>query len=121
MNTSRLKEILEARLEEIAGKLWEDLRPADFDHKFSIRLDEAWAEYLNGIDCIILEEDDIRDDFESIFNESSQGRVCVTIDHPTQDADNKQYILMSRELAEKSMVLDGLPESWFPESSPTQG
>jgi hypothetical protein len=74
-------------------------------------LQSAWAEYLNGLDCTVIDRDDILEDFESIVNSSAQGRVCV------YDKTYKDYILVPKELAMKALVLGGLPDSWFPEGS----
>jgi hypothetical protein len=71
----------------------------------------VWAEYLDGLDCTVIDKDDILDDFESIINSSAQGRVCV------YDKNYRDYILVPKELARKALVLGGLPDSWFPEVS----
>ena len=72
-------------------------------------LQSAWYNYLNGLDCTVIDKDDILEDFESIVNSSAQGRVCV------YDKNYKDYILVPMELARKAVVLGGLPDSWFPE------
>ena len=84
--------------------LWRRLEPVT-----TSGLESAWYNYLNGLDCTVIDKDDILEDFESIVNSSAQGRVCV------YDKNYKNYILVPKELARKAVVLGGLPDSWFPE------
>jgi hypothetical protein len=102
MIVNKLAELFSARHKDLWTKLAPTGRAA-----FQI----AWAEYLNGLDCTVIDKDDILDDFESIVNSSAQGRVCV------YDKNYKDYILVPMELARKAVVLGGLPDSWFPEGS----
>ena len=79
-------------------------------------LESVWVEYLNGIDCLSLGVVDIQP-IEDLVNQTAQGRVCVRscfVPFPSRPLD---YIFIPRELAEKALVLGGLPDSWFPECS----
>lgn len=72
-----------------------------------------WGEYLAGIDCEVLNEDEAREEFESLFNYSARTRICVSFSHTYSHT----YILVPKELAEKALVLGGLPDEWSPETS----
>mgnify|MGYP006266901263 CR=1 FL=1 len=114
MNTQKLAEIFSDKFHMMANCLWEKMRPKDWAGAFEQALDEVWTEYLNGIDCTVITRDDIRDDFEGVIH-SAQGMVCVA----NAGDERTQYILVPKELAEKALVLGGLPERWFPETSKT--
>lgn len=107
-----IKDMLSARYEIIRDKIWHETQPPEYNQKFQATIDEAWASYLNGIDCIALADTDIRDDFADIINYSAQGRVCIDM----EDEDTP-YILMPMELAQKVVVLGSLPDTWCPEKS----
>lgn len=111
IHTDRLREILDLKHTEILNQLWERLKPIHWTPGFESRLEEEWTEYLNGLDCTVVEDDELLEDLETIINFSAQGRVCVSMDNE----GGKLHILVPRELAEKALVLGGLPESWFPE------
>jgi len=81
-------------------------------------LDALWAEYLNGIDCEVVDQDDIVEDFENLFNFSSRTRVCISMSR----INNKRpgvffqdtYVLIPKQLAEKVLVLGWFPDKWSP-------
>jgi hypothetical protein len=80
-------------------------------------LESVWIEYLNGIDCISVEVEQVVEELLDFMNHTAQGRVCVRscfVPFPSRPLD---YIFMPRELAERALVLGGLPDSWFPECS----
>jgi hypothetical protein len=113
----KISKILEDKHDLIAKSLWEELDKANHGGEniyptFNTRFEELWVEFLNRIDCTIITHEDIREDFEGIINYSSRGKVCV----PTHFANNCPYVLMHEELAEKILILGGVPDSWFPES-----
>ena len=74
--TNKLLDLLDERFEKIRSQLWDTLKPKDHDSDFDRALDALWAEYLNGIDCEVVDQDDIVEDFENLFNFSSRTRVC---------------------------------------------
>lgn len=111
-NTSKISKILEEKHNLMAASLWEEMKPKDWSGAFEDKFDESWTEFLNNIDCTIITHEDIRNDLEGIINYSSRGKVCV----PTRFANDCPYVLMHEELAEKILVLGGVPDSWFPES-----
>lgn len=106
----RLRRILDDKHTELTERLWERLRPVDWTPKFETQLDSEWIEYLNGLDCTVLDHEEILEDFEGIVNHSAQGRVCVS----TMDEGNEIHILMPVEVAERALALGGLPP--FPET-----
>ena len=118
MNTQKLVEIFSEKFHMMENELWKQMPagqdPADLPElgAFERELDEVWTEYLNGIDCTVITRADIRDDFEGVIH-SAQGKVCVA------SSKRSQYILVPKELAEKALILGGLPERWFPETSKT--
>lgn len=119
---SELKSFLEIRLEKIRSELWDKLKPIEHDREFDKALNARWVEYLNGIDCLLLDQDDIVEDFENLFNISAQLRICIpwTFRSPPSAknyVDGDIYVLMSKELAEKALVLGWLPDNWFSETS----
>lgn len=107
MNVTKLREIFAQKYLTLQSSLWDEMRPKDWTDRFQRRLDETWTEYLNSLDCTIVSKEEIVEDFEDIINHSAQGRVCVH--------DDEDYILVPRELAEKALVLGGLPGEWCPE------
>ena len=69
-----------------------------------IKLD-AWADYLNRLDCIYLDADEVKQDFEALVNDGCfDGKFCIVDPFTMRD-----YILVPREFAEKILVLGGLP------------
>lgn len=110
MMVNKLAEMFEYRHSKLQSDLFDRLGIKGYTE---VVVDEYWAEYLNGLDCTVIDRDDILEDFESIVNSSAQGRVCV------YDKNYKDYILVPKELAMKALVLGGLPDSWFPEGSST--
>lgn len=115
-DTSKISNILKEKHDSISRSLWEELDKANDGGNiyatFNTRFEDLWVEFLNRIDCIIITHHDIRDDFDGIINYSSRGKVCV----PTRFANDCPYVLMHEELAEKILVLGGVPDSWSPES-----
>lgn len=111
IDTFKIRVMLEERQAKITSDLWDRLKPKDWAGDFENSLDEAWAAYLNGINCTALTEDEIKEDFEDIVNYSAPGRVCISMDD-----DETPYILFPVELAEIALALGGLPDSWFPEN-----
>ena len=113
LDIGEIKDLLLARYEGIKNRVWhenESLTPFN-NQQLQEKVDEAWASYINGIDCVVLSFSEIRDDFQDIINYSSQGRVCIDMDD-----DNTPYILMPKELAQKIVVLGSLPDHWSPEN-----
>lgn len=110
VDVSKISKLLEEKWDNISFDLWERENPKDWSSSFQDRLDEKWTEYLNAIDCIVLTREDIREDLESIINQSSRGRCCIETHFSLSP-----YILMPIELAKKILVLNHLPDAWFPE------
>lgn len=110
MNPEKIRQILDDKHTELTERLWERLNPVHWTPKFEAELDSAWIEYLNGLDCTVLDHEEILEDFEGIVNHSAQGRVCVSM----MDEGNKIHILMPMEVAERALALGGLPP--FPET-----
>ena len=113
MNPEKLRCILDDKHTELTERLWERLRPVDWTSKFEAQLDSEWIEYLNGLDCTVLDHEEILEDFEGIVNHSAQGRVCVSmIAHfrvGDKEEGNKIHILIQMEVAERALALGGLP------------
>jgi hypothetical protein len=66
---------------------------------------EAWADYLNRLDCIYLDADEVNEDFEALVNDGCfDGKFCIVDPFTMRD-----YILVPRQFAEKILVLGGLP------------
>lgn len=110
-SVDKLTEIFSDRFERIRSDLWDRLKPKDYSGSFERKLDESWADYLNGLDCTYLDKSDILNDFQAIANRSVQGRVCI------YDEESDEYILVPIGLAKKALVLGGLPDQWFPEEA----
>jgi len=111
MKLDNIKKMFSDRHSSLVDSLWTSLAPGDWSNSFQRKVDEAWAEYLNGLDCTVLGEQEILEDLENIVNHSAQGRICISLE--------EEYILVPNELAEKALVLGGLPDSWFPEKATT--
>lgn len=108
-SVDKLTEIFSDRFESIRSDLWDDDHLPD--RQFERKLEEAWADYLNGLGCTYLDKSDILNDFQAIANRSVQGRVCI------YDEESDEYILVPIGLAKKALVLGGLPDQWFPEEA----
>jgi hypothetical protein len=106
MNVKKIREMLRQKYREIlAGQSVTPRSRANAE-------DDLWL-YLNGLDCTVLDSGEIHDDFEDIVNYSVQGRVCVRLPLRMGEVN---YILMPKELAQKVVVLGGLPDHWSPEN-----
>lgn len=111
-SVDKLTKIFSDRFERIRSDLWDRLKPKkDHDESFARAVTEAWADYVNGLDCIFLDKSDILYDFRDIANRSVQGRVCI------HDEEADEYILVPLGLAKKALILGGLPDQWFPEEA----
>lgn len=110
MNTSKISSLLEDKYLSIESDLWDKIRPKDWGPDFQRSMEEAWCGYLNGLDLTILTHEDIRYDFESIVNHSAQGRVCVSIERPSNNENDAAFVLIPKELAERILILGYLPE-----------
>jgi hypothetical protein len=99
MNVKKIREMIHAKYRE-------HLNGGPQDEGF-------FSEYLNRLDCTVIDEDDVRQDFEDIVNYSVQGKVCITCEDPNA----RVYILMPKELAQKALVFGCLPDSWSPETA----
>jgi hypothetical protein len=104
----KIRSFLEDRHKRTSSELWERLRPNERDAAFEHALEAAWAEYLNAIDCQVLYDDDVLEDFEHLFNNLSETSFCVLM--------NGLYLLVPKKLAEKALILGGLPDFWSPDS-----
>lgn len=72
--------------------------------------DEAWTCFLNGHDCNVILEEDVVDNLPHFVNYDMKIRDCVCINDPhSGDSGVQSYILVPRELAEKTVVLGRLP------------
>ena len=121
MNVGKIKDLLDERFEKIRSELWDTIKPKDHDRDFDKALDHAWAEYLNGVDCEVVDQDDIVEEFENLFNHSSKTRVCVSLNEINGKRFgafySDSYVLIPTQLAEKVLVLGWFPDKWSPESS----
>lgn len=104
-----IKDMLTAKKESIRNKIW---RKPEWDTSLHRKVEEEWVAYLNGIDCIIITDADIRYEFADIINYSAKGRVCIDL----EDLETP-YVLMPEELAQKVVVLGSLPDTWCPEKA----
>lgn len=108
MNIEKLTGFFSSKYVSIVDKIWNERKPPDWTEAFESEVEESWVEYLNGLDCIVIDRYEILEDFEDIFNYSSRGRYCITL--------NKNYILVPFSIAERAFALGFLPESLCPES-----
>lgn len=109
MNIEKIRKILEDKYERMRSELWDEMKPEDYSSKFARKMDEFWTEYMNSLDCILITDEDIKEDLEGIINNSSRGRVCIRMGEEDL-CDEDLYILMPQELADKVLVLGGLPD-----------
>ena len=133
MNTEKLAEIFEGKFESILhgdGALMlqnvpltkAEMDSRGFSNLLIATVSRLWVDFLNEIDCRVIEKDEILEDFPRIFN-CAQNLVCIG--NPLGERrlwtgvgarlDFEPYfILVSKELAERALVLGGLPETWPP-------
>ena len=119
MKLDKIRKMFADRYGSLVGSIWSGIGPSE---PFQRKVDEEWAEYLNGLDCTVLGEQEILDDFKNIVNHSAQGRICISLEEETKtfgggSLQHGWYILVPKDLAEKALVLGALPDSWFPEKT----
>lgn len=121
MNTNKIRDLLEDRFEKIRSDLWDKLKPKDHDRNFDKELDLAWVAYLNRVDCEVVDQEDIVEEFENLFNNSAKTRICVNLAEIETRRPGMYFqdtwVLIPKKLAEKAIILGGLPDEWTPETS----
>jgi hypothetical protein len=67
--------------------------------------DEFWTVYMNSLDVLIVDEDDLLENFDDMVNFGSAVRNSVCLRNP---CNAMGFLLVDRELAHKSLVLGTL-------------
>lgn len=73
-----------------------DRRPSD---------SEFWTLYMNFLDCLMIEKEDLLENFDEMVNFGSAVKESVCLKDPCNDGD---YILVRHAFAEKCLVLGTL-------------
>lgn len=63
---------------------------------------DFWVVYMNSMDCLLIEKEDLLENFDEMVNFGSAVKERICLRDPCSSGD---YILVSRELAEKVLVL----------------
>jgi len=94
-----------ARLEEIFRSRFGDL--------VSVygTVDEEWTEFLEKYNCVLMNDEDIKNRFQDIINFDSciKNGICL-VDPLGSEIGVEQYVIVPREFAEKLLVLGGFPD-----------
>lgn len=105
MNIEKLKDLFENKRSKIESdcQLSESL----------CETEDAWIEYLDKHDIIVISKRDLIDDFEELVNEGSSAlkrdQVCITDPSCSKEWDDYVFLLIPTEFATKSLVLGTLP------------
>lgn len=67
--------------------------------------EEFWTLYMNSLDCLILDEEDLLENFDEMVNFGSSVRERVCLKNP---CNTEGFILVDKGLAEKILVLGAL-------------
>jgi len=66
--------------------------------------DEIWTVFLNRLDCLIVDEDDLVESFPDMVNFGAAVKTHVCLNNPSGFG----FLLVPPELAEKALVMGGL-------------
>jgi hypothetical protein len=67
--------------------------------------EEFWVMYMNSLDVLVVDEDDLLESFEDMVNFGSSVRDSVCLRNP---CNTRGFLLVGKELAEKCLVLGTL-------------
>lgn len=86
----------------VAGK-----RPSGVfcDPDCKINDDEFWTLYMNSLDCLLIDEEDLLENFDEMVNFGYSVRESVCLKNP---CNKEGFILVDKELAERILVLGTL-------------
>lgn len=73
-----------------------DYKPSD---------EEFWTLYMNSLDCLLVDEEDLLENFDEMVNFGSSLRDSVCLKNP---CNTEGFILVDKELAERILVLGAL-------------
>lgn len=67
---------------------------------------DFWTLYMNHLDCTIVDHDDLLENFDDMVNFGKLVKESVCLKDP---CDETSFILVPKVLAERVLVLGGLP------------
>lgn len=67
---------------------------------------DFWTVYMNSLDCLLVDEEDLTENFDDMVNFGKAVKEGVCLKDPCSDG---AFILVPKELAEKTLVLGDLP------------
>jgi hypothetical protein len=67
--------------------------------------DEFWTLYMNSLDCLMIDQDDLMESFPDMVNFGASVKNTVCLSDPCNEGD---FILVELEYAEKAIVLGSL-------------
>ena len=94
---------LQGLFEERYSVIQAGCKPSSVD-EFHGDPDEIWTVFLNRLDCLIVEEEDLVESFADMVNFGKAVRTHVCLHNPSGDG----FLLVPPALAEKVLVMGGL-------------
>lgn len=73
-------------------------------------VDEEWTEFLEKYNCVLMNDEDIKNGFQDIINFDSciKNGICL-VDPLASEIGVEQYVIVPKDFAEKLLVLNGFP------------
>ena len=108
----KLTEIFEKKHNELRKKKWNNpprkfnqssFLPASWDeYEFQIEFEAEWAEYLNGLNCNVVDNDPM--ELVHMWNHGNKETIMIV-----NPEDERSWIFVPKDLSEKALVLGELP------------
>lgn len=67
---------------------------------------DFWTCYMNSLDCLVIDKDDLLENFDEMVNFGNAVKTSVCVKDPCYKGC---YVLVPKDVAEKAVVLGGLP------------
>lgn len=100
---------LQIAFEESWKSILKGNRPACVDlHAVGheILASDFWSVYMNFLDCTLVDQEDLLENFDEMVNFGSLVRESVCVKDP---CDGSGFIMVPKELSQKVIVLGALP------------
>jgi hypothetical protein len=99
----KLTEIFEKKHNELRKKKWNVFEMSEkSEYEFQIQFEADWAEYLNGLNCNVVDNDP--EELVHMWNYGNKETIMIV-----NPEDERTWIFVPKDFSEKVLVLGELP------------
>jgi hypothetical protein len=105
----KLTEIFEKKHDELRKKRWNNPPPKygeewenEYEYDFQIQFEAEWAEYLNGLNCNVVDNDP--EELVQMWNYGNKETIMIV-----NPEDERSWIFVPKDLSDKALVFGELP------------